>query len=82
MDDPSQLGQNIAREIVPGTTWMDKLDPAQLIQLLQQLIGGAGQGQPKWAEGGKPTDLGGSALKDQMMKQQIGQLSAPGGMGY
>ena len=82
MDDPSQLGQNIAREIVPGTTWMDKLDPAQLIQLLQQLIGGSGQGQPKWAQGCRPQDPGGSALKDQMMKQQMGQMSGPGGMGY
>jgi hypothetical protein len=74
-----QTGLGIAQEVVPGATWAEKLDPMQLIQMLQQILGG---GQGPWAPGGRPTDPGGSALKEQMMRQQINQLSGQGGMGY
>jgi hypothetical protein len=75
-----QLAQGIGQEVVPGTTWAEKLDPMQVIRYLQQLIGG-GQSQ-QWAPGGGPMEPGGSGLKEQMMKQQIDQLSGRGGMGY
>ena len=81
MNPADELATGVAKEMVPGAGGaMGKLDPMQLLQLLKQILGG-GQ-QPTWASGGAPTDPGGSALKEQMMKQQIGQLSAPGGMGY
>jgi len=81
MDPASELAQNITRQVVPGMTWAEKLDPMQLIQMLQGLIGGgAGQGQPQ----PQPQQgMGGGSLRDRMLlEQRARQLSEPGGMGY
>ena len=81
MNPADELATGVVKEMIPGAGGaMGQLDPMRLLQLLKQILGG-GQ-QPAWGRGGAPTDPGGSALKEQMMKQQIEQLSGPGGMGY
>ena len=74
-DYPTELARGVVEELNPvgASGPFSKLDPRQLLQILQQLIS-SGQDQTKWAEGGRPTDLGGSAmggsLKDAMLMPQ------------
>jgi len=76
-DYPTELATGVVEELNPvgASGPFSKLDPMQLIQLLQQLIGGGGgQEEGQFARGGRPTDPGGSAmggsLKDAMLMPQ------------
>jgi len=76
-DYPTELAQGVVQELNPvgASGPFSKLDPMQLLQYLQQLLGGGGGGdQPQWAPRGGPMDPGGSAmggsLKDAMLMPQ------------